>query len=194
MTQSTKSTAQEQWSRFLLEYVAAEHYPHVYLLAGGSSFRNPLLERLLPSLLFINALSLLDDAMKQYIDGLPGKLPKNYQGTLDGRISFLTDTTAVSNGSSLHTLRKARNEVAHTRDRDISWSELARAIKEVEFALQTIGVVGPRPNLEYFGERSAAMSGTEPGVISVQIYKAGVRENGTEAYVSSWKESLMSSE
>ena len=194
MTQPTTNAAQEQWSRFLLEYVAAEHYPHVYLLVGDRTWRNPLLERLLPSLLFVNALSLLDDAMKQHIGGLPGKLPKGYRGTLDGRISFLTDTKTVANGSSLQALRKVRNEVAHTRDRDISWAELADAIKDVELALQAIGVVGPRPDLQYFGERSQAMPGTEPGVISVQTFTVGVRENGTEAYVSSWQESLMSSD
>jgi len=58
------------WHRFLQELELAKNYHLPYALDNlfGATPRNPLLEKLLPSLLYIRLVSLLDDALNLYLD------------------------------------------------------------------------------------------------------------------------------
>ena len=77
------------WQRFLQDLELSKHYPHVYMLSGSSGVRNPLLENLLPSFLFVRLVSLLDEGLKSYI--IAENLGKTKRGDLHHRIEFLAE-------------------------------------------------------------------------------------------------------
>ena len=79
------------WRTFLIELELARNYPMAYQLDHqGVAVRNPVLEKILPSLLHIKMATLL--ALDAYLTSTGTVLPKNYQPTLGGRIFFFTDS------------------------------------------------------------------------------------------------------
>ncbi|HEV2083785.1 MAG TPA: hypothetical protein VGR09_01770 [Gemmatimonadales bacterium] len=179
----------DAWRLFLLEWEAAKHYHLPYALIIGHTFRNPLVEHLLPALLLVRGASILDEGLEQVIEEQGQPMSRKYRENLEGRISFLADRGALPNAEKLHRVRKARNEVAHDPDARIDWLGLESAISEIEHALTALGVVGQRPKLEYFGERSA-MAEAPDGRGWTRTFTIGVRENGKPAYEATWKEHL----
>jgi len=145
----------DAWRLFLLEWEAAKHYHLPYALIIGRTFRNPLVEHLLPALLLVKGVSILDEALEQVIEVQALEMPRNYRKNLEGRISFLANRGALNNADELHRVRRTRNDVAHDPDARIDWLGLESAIREIEHALTALALVGKRPKLEYFGERSA---------------------------------------
>ena len=54
---------QKAWNRFLQELELAKNYHMSYLLNGfGGTFRNPLIDYLLPSLLYVKMVAILNEA------------------------------------------------------------------------------------------------------------------------------------
>jgi hypothetical protein len=76
------------WRQLLLEEVAARNYWQSYLLHGFASHRDPLLDRLLPSLLYIKAVTILDDALEAVIAPRGLVMPKKYRDSLQGGSIF----------------------------------------------------------------------------------------------------------
>jgi len=71
----------------------AKNYKAVSVLAtvGGLPAPNPLLDVLLPSLLYVRMSSALDEALEEYIDRSGLNFGKPYKNDFNGRICFLAD-------------------------------------------------------------------------------------------------------
>lgn len=179
------------WRVFLLEWELAKHYHYPYLLYMGRTNRNPLLDQLLPSLLFLRATSLLHEGLKLSIAIRELVLPKDkYKDSLHGRISFLDDEGILSNGKGLHDIRKRRNDIAHGSMSATTWDKLAQDVDKIETTLQQLEIVSARPHLEYYGERSAMQWLEDPKILGTRDFKCGVKENGKPAIEFSWTEKL----
>jgi hypothetical protein len=182
--------AQEAWRLTLLEWEAAKHYHQPYALIIGWTFRNPLIEHILPSVVLVKAVAVFDEAVEEYIYRNHSGLPSGYRATLDGRIRFLVDRSLVANGLQLHKVRELRNRVAHEKDAHATWQELEGAFGELETALVSLNLVQPRPQLDFFGERSEITLSDQPGILGTRTFTIGVRENGSTAYQASWTQTL----
>src|SRR6478752_2359543 len=103
----------ESWYRVQWETVLAKHYPQTLSVSGVPNItKNPLLEYLLPSLLYVKTVAVLDDALATYIDAKGWTIPKPLRNDLYGRITFMTGK-GLSNPPELHRMRDRRNAVAH---------------------------------------------------------------------------------
>ena len=81
----------------------------------------------------------------------------------------------IANYTALHDMRDLRNLLAHGISETTKWEELGADLDEVERELQHLGVVGTRPEYEYFGERSKMRGGDEPGIAFAQDFRFGVK-------------------
>jgi hypothetical protein len=160
----------DSWSTYLIEVQLAKNYTKVNLDAWESQHSNPILEILLPSLLYIRLVSLLDEALKEYVvASMPSKT------NLDGRIDFLHDQGRLKDAARLHAIRLTRNALAHDPSRSCSWGDLEAANEAVGIELQALGLVGPRPTYEFYAERSLPVPPTEPGYLFSQVYGFGLK-------------------
>lgn len=182
------------WRVFLIELEFARNYPIAYQLGQGLAVRNPVLEQVLPSLLHIKMSALLDDALDMYLTATTTALPKNYRSTLEGRISFLSDSGRITNGPALHEVRKRRNDLAHESFSSVSWLQLDQDLASVHAALQHLGIVGAKPRFEIKAERSAAQGSVEPGISLYFDYSVVVTEGGKTAAEFKWREKLHNDE
>src|SRR5258706_14715825 len=102
------------WHNFLTDREFAKNYTMGYIDLPGPIPKNPVVERLLPSLLQIKAVTILDSALRALIDDKKLTVPKKPYGTdLKGRIDFLADQGFLTDRRALHSIRDTRNEVAH---------------------------------------------------------------------------------
>lgn len=164
------------WHRFLQEVELAKNYHMPYLLNGlGGTFRNPLLDYLLPSLLYVKLAVILDEALMFFIDHRNFIVPKKYRESLHGRIEFLEDQRMIANCSALHDIRDRRNLLAHEVSATITWEDLDADLDTVENELQHLGFVGDRPDYKYFGERSVMKECDEPGIAFAQDFRFGIK-------------------
>ena len=182
------------WRVFLIELELARNYPIAYQLSHGPAVRNPVLEKILPSLLHIKMAALLDEALDAYLTSATTALPKTYRSTLDAQISFLSDSGRIQNGPALHAVRNRRNELAHETCSSVSWSQLDQDLPTVHATLQHLGVVGGRPRFEIKAERSAAQSSEEPGVIAYFDYSVTLAEGEKTTAEFRWRETLHNDE
>ena len=180
----------QSWRRFLMEWEAMKHYHMPYALIIDLTFRNPLIEHMLPALLHVKALAVLDEALKAYILDHKLQMPKQSHKTLAGRIRFLADSKVLENGPALCAAVKRRNEVAHELRASLGWDALSADVDAVEAALKRLGYVGSRPKMEYFGERSGFEGSNEPGVLGIRQFRIGVKEEGSPVYEASWEQKL----
>jgi hypothetical protein len=187
-------SVRKSWRMLLMEWEAARHYHFPYVLLGGHTFRNPLIEPLLPSLLYIKAAAILDDALEQVVSSRHTKLPSRYGDNLDGRIAFLGETGDVTDPAALHGVRKRRNALAHSEGDRAEWDELENALDTIEDCLISLTLVSKRPKLEFFGERSALEASEEDGVSATRKFTIGVRVDGKVGWEASWNEKLYDSD
>ncbi len=158
----------------------------------ASTNRNPLLDQLLPSLLLVRAVSILDEALQFELDEHGITLPQGqYRDNLKGRIAILGNSGKLSAADKLQDLRSRRNELAHDISVFATWDELSAAVHLVESALQDLTIAGPRPKLDYFGERSAMSESPNPNVLWTREFKCGIKENGKVALEFSWRQNFL---
>lgn len=188
-----KEELQNIWRVYLLEYEFSKSYDLAYALYIARAVKNPILEMLLPSLLLIRAVSILDDTLQFELEAQGINLPQGkYKNDLYGRITILGDRGRLSESRKLQDLRKRRNELAHDCDIDkfASWAELSKAVDLVEATLQELSIVGDRPKLDFYAEKSAIKESTEPDIFGVRDFKVGIKENDKVALEWSWSEKL----
>lgn len=182
----------DPWTQFVLEVELARNYPAVFSPDGGPQPHHPLLDALLSSLLFVKLASLVDDALNTVIlrDGLSTpKANKKPWLDLNTRIEILEHHGRLKpeHVKHLHQIRKWRNQTAHKADPALTdWRFLDEGLRVAEAALMHLGVAGPRPRCEFFVERSKAEDSTDPGVLFVQRYKAGIRVDGKDELTHHW--------
>jgi hypothetical protein len=134
---------------FLIDVMFAENYELGHLDDLGPSVKNPVVERLLPSLLHVKAVAILDHAIRSWCDHKGLVIPKKPYGTdLKGRIDYLVDNAFLSDRSSLHAIRGTRNIVAHEPADAVDWRQLDSDVKAIHVALKELGLVGEFPKWE----------------------------------------------
>lgn len=169
---------QESWNGFLQEVELAKHYHRPYLLYGfGGTFRNPLLDHLLPSLLYVKMVTILDEALVFYISHRGLTVPNGYKKSLHGRIEYLNDQSLIENCVTLRGIRHLRNRLAHEVSVTTTWEKLSADLDTVENELQHLGFVGDRPDYEFFCERSKMHGCNEPGIAFAQDFRFGIKCN-----------------
>jgi hypothetical protein len=157
----------------------------------GRTFRNPILDRLLPSLLLVNAVAILDGHLEELVASRFGSLPKGYKNSFHGRIEYLADQAVVANRAALHAIRERRNNLAHGAATAVSWTQLVADVHEIDRTLQHLGAVGTRPKLEFRYERSALREVSEPYRHYTRDFRYWVSEEGNPAYEVSWTENIL---
>jgi hypothetical protein len=185
----------EKYYHFLQHLKLAENYHAPYLLEGGENItRNPILEQILPSLLYVQMVSLFDEGLLRYMDinelFMPKKRCKN---DLNGRIQFLSDNRLIKDSKECHRVRKKRNDIAHESAINASWDGLNNDLSIVELELKNLGLIGDRPNYVFYAERAAARDSKEENVICAWDYYFGLKEDGKKIIEISWTSKMMKS-
>jgi hypothetical protein len=137
---------------------------------------NPVLERLLPSLLQIKAVTVLDAALKDALEKKCLSVPRQLGTGLKARITFLAQLGHLPSADRLQRIRESRNDVAHEFEEHISWKELADDVDAIQQVLTDMGYAPTRPELKVVAERSAARSDATVGVAFAFDYTVSVKE------------------
>jgi len=183
----------EEYHQFVQHLKLAENYHSVYLLQAGAHIaRNPILEQILPSLLYVRMASLFDEGLLRYININKLSPPKKrYKNDLNGRIEFLNDNKLLKDSKECHRVRKRRNDISHEPATNASWTDLENDLRIVESELKNLGLIGNRPNYEFYAECSAARDSKEENVLCVQDYCFGLKEGGKKRIEVSWTVRMM---
>jgi hypothetical protein len=187
MSVSGIGNVQNIWRTFLMDAELAKHYKMANMIAGLGQppAPNPILEALLPSLLYVRLGALLDEIFEEYITANGWVISKPYRNDFNGRITFLSDQGRFQDASRLHTLRLKRNELAHEASRSCTWTELENAIAVADTELQHLGLVGTRPQYEFYAERNPRKQ-PESGYVLTFDYCYGLKVAGKKAIEVSW--------
>ena len=106
------ASTRSAWRRFLIDFEFAKNYPFARLGNGRLGFRNPVLERILPSLLHVKAVAIPDESLRDLLTERGLALPKKYGNGLNARVNFLVDSGIIVDPGSLQKVRNRRNDVA----------------------------------------------------------------------------------
>jgi hypothetical protein len=178
------SDVQSGWFRFLMDAELAKSYKMAGMIGshGMGVTPNPLLESLLPSLLYIRLGAFLEDTFGDVIDarGLPGKKDR-----FADRIEVLNSHQLLKDTAAVHLVRKRRNELAHEPGQSCDWDELENAIRIAHAELESLGLVGARPQYEFVGERK--MGTPDPDYSMAQDFCYGLKQNDEWVLKCSWK-------
>ena len=174
----------------------AKNYHLPYLLKStGSVCRNPILEKILPSLLYLRMVSLFDEGLLRYIKNNELSMPKEkYKNNLNGHIEFLNDNGLIKNTKKCHQIRKRRNDIAHESNTGISWTDLDNDFRIFESELKNLDLIGERPSYEIYAEQSAVRGSTEKNVLTEQDFCFGLKEGDKKRIEISYTEKLMRDE
>jgi hypothetical protein len=187
-----------KWHRLLQDTELAKNYDRVYALDDALVGRNPFLDDLLASFLFLRLLSLLDDALEEVAAAdsaivFPKKKPAAKQDLFD-KIDAMAAAGRVTpdQATDLHGMRKWRNDIAHEpQPHYLEWQLLSKAFGICEAVLRRLGLSGPKPLYEFFAERSAAEASDDPRVFVAFRYQAGVKENGIPELTLHWTSKIL---
>jgi hypothetical protein len=181
---------QRSWVRLLQWVETARQYPIVYQLdSPGPAVRNPVLEGLLPTMLYVRLASLFDDALDLVIDETGTPWPPKRKHDLYNRIELLAPR--LRQKDQCHDLRRRRRELAHEAGASASWAELDAALDIVEGEFRGLGLVGPRPRYKAFAERSAARDGRLPNASFGFDYKFGLEEDDRIVTQYAWSSEVL---
>jgi hypothetical protein len=183
------------WQKFLVDRAFAQNYTLGYIDHPGPVAKNPVVERLLPSLLHVKAVAILDYALKAWIDGKRLTVPRKPYGTdLKGRIDFLADRGLLADGKALHSIRDTRNEVAHEPEEEVTWQHLDQDVRVIHAVFQELGLVDELRKWDVFSERSAAQEGEIADAICSFHYRIGIRDGERLVAEITWRQHLMRDE
>jgi hypothetical protein len=145
---------QIEWLNFKAEYYLAEGYLIPHQLSGSNTGRNPIVDHLLPSLLFVNCMGVFDAALIEYEERNQLVHPKKFPHTLGGRIELFSELGLLANAAAVNEARKLRNKIAHEIKTRISWSDLKGQIAIIETEIIKLGFIFGPVIFEAYGERS----------------------------------------
>ena len=194
MTDQSEIDVPSSWERFLLELELARNYFRPYLLFGGGTARNPLLDSLLPTLLYVRMAELLDDAFEVHLQNADLRVPKKFGNSFNGRIEFLEERGVLKDPGEVCRIKDRRNELAHEGNKQATWEEVDADLLFVENELQHLEFVGRRPSFEYFGERLAFRESSEPDASAERDFRVGLKSEGDVVAEFGWTERLFGSE
>jgi hypothetical protein len=167
------------WYALLQEVELARNYPVPYQLTSPfGAGRNVILEAILPSLLFMKATDLLDEALKLYMQERGLALLSSHRDTLAGRIAFLHDQGLLSDRAALLRLKDRRNELAHESVHKPSWAELDVATLQIHKELRHLGFAGDRPHYQFYAEKSPIRASAQEGADGERTLSFGLKKDG----------------
>ena len=175
----------ETWLWFLQE-LATVRLSNSLTAAEAPAALDVIANLFLPALVYIKLVSIFDEALEFYINANRSTLPGGYQTTLHGKLSFLDGKDGFQYTQTIRDIKNKRNDIGHLptnpgnwQAQQVGWQELEKAIDDIEFVLQQLGIVGPRPTYETFGERlSETVPDDKPEVFMIHTYNYGLKENG----------------
>lgn len=180
------------WRHFLIDLMFARNYTIGYLDHPGPVAKNPVVERLLPSLLQVKAVAILDHTLRAWIDDKGLVVPKKPYGIdLKGRIDYLADNGHLADRSPLHSIRGTRNALAHEPAGAVDWAELDRDVAAIHSALSELKVVKEMPQWKISSERSAAQTGEIPNSICTFHYLIGITQGDKMVAEIKWAQHVM---
>jgi hypothetical protein len=185
----TLNTLGRDWLTLLQDVALARHYGAIVTGMTGPSLPNPLLERLLPSLLYIRLATFLDDLLAAIVEFGARPMPRQYRNDLNGRISYLDDQGKLRDARFLHAIRETRNEIAHDHS-DVGWGILDRDIDGLVRAAESFGITLKVPNYEFFFERSGPIDSDDSDVLFSHDYSYGLKERERKVLEYSFRASL----
>ena len=109
-------------------------------------------------MLYVNAVTLLDDAMETRLD--PSELAS--KRTLDKRLKVLRDRGDLQSYDALDRIRVRRNEIGHEIEKDVTLEELDYACSIIQGQLAAWGLVLDEPPYALQWARSAARASDNP--------------------------------
>jgi hypothetical protein len=180
------------WREFLIDAMFAQNYELGYLDHPGPPLKNPVVERILPSLLHVKAVAILDHALRCWCDEKGLVIPKKPYGTdLKGRIDYLVDNGHLSDRSSLHSIRGTRNVLAHEPTGAVDWKQLGSDVLAIHGVLKELSLVGDFPKWEIESERSAAQDAKVPDASFSFDYLIRITEGPKPVAEIAWSEHIM---
>lgn len=179
------------WEAFLIDVALASHYHLPHTLDTGGAERNIIVDRLLPSLLYLKMVTVLDEALDAHLTRNGVQLTRPYRDDLNGRINYLRDNGRLPHAVELHRIRQTRNDIAHTQLREVPWGELEADILPTHAALAHLGFVGDRPEFTVEGERKPDGSPPPPGIEYVVKYTITVKSRGVRRAEWTWSKQIL---
>jgi hypothetical protein len=188
----SEAEVQNAWRGFLIDLMFAQNYTLADFNPFGHMAKNPVLERLLPSLLQVKVVAILDHGMRSWLEAKNLEVPKKPYGTdLHGRINYLVDHGHLSDREPLHCIRDTRNDVAHEPGEAVDWAELDRDVRTVHSALSELRMVNAFPQWTIAAERSAMQDGEISGADQTAHYSLRISEGTKTVAEILWAAHLM---
>jgi hypothetical protein len=189
-TTSGANNTWSNWKTFLMDTELAKHYKLANMVSGiGPSAPNPILEALLPSLLYMRFGALFDEVLEDYIATNNLTMSSQYRNNLHGRITFLNDFGKLKDAAKLHDIRDKRNQIAHDATQSCTWRDLEEAIMNVDIELQHLGLVMGKPQYEFYAERQPREQ-PESGYMMTFACCYGLKVGNTKVVEVSWLENI----
>jgi hypothetical protein len=186
MPTGSLASIQGCWLTYLMDMELAKNYKMANVIAGlGHPAPNPILEQLLPSLLYVRLGAFLDETFEEYVTANGLVMSTRYRSDFNGRITFLNDQARLKDAAKLHALRVKRNGLAHEATKSCTWAELEDATTVADSELQHLGLVGPSPKYEFYAERKPRNQ-PEPGYVMTFDYCYGLKFGEKKAVEVSW--------
>lgn len=148
-------------------------------------------ETVLPTTYYIRTVSFFDESLAFFIDSKDIKTHKK-SNTLDAKLKLLSENGHLDYSQKLRDIKDRRNQLAHRStgpetyfDLSASWKEVDDALDAIEATLQKLGLVGERPEFEFYWARDVdlypdAFHPDKPGVRATYNFTFGVKEAGEE--------------
>jgi len=166
-------------------------YPMPYILDSNSTiFRtNPMLEKIIPSLMFVKALSILDDAFN-FLLKRKEFAPTKHLASLKAKIDYFDKIDLLHDSKLLHKFRIKRNEIAHGSNHSATWEEMWDCLNGIEIELRNLKFWKERPKFEIFCQSPAMRKSSNPKMIGERDYEFGLTENNKRVFEVKWTEQV----
>lgn len=170
------------WKNLLIDAAIAKQYH--WITGDGPSLCIPPVESVLVSGLLIRSVSLLDDAIEEYITSegiqLPERNPKLHHRLLalerEGRLLVYDD---------IDTWRRRRNDVGHEVSETYTWEELLTCLSAIYRELHHIGLLKSFPSFE-ITKTVQRVPPSSPGVTIEQEVRVEVKEGSNVVHTIRW--------
>ena len=171
------------WRGFLQKVELAKNYNGLTRLESPFLPRDPIAEAILPTLLYVQLASLIDDGLEAFQETRKGTR-SDKKRSLSDRIELLRND--LSDPDALHAIRQARNPLTHDPHEFVSWQDLDNAIASVHEEFRGLVLVHDRPEYRFFSERSEAKASDDPRIAVQFEYQFGLKLNGKVVLRLSW--------
>jgi len=189
------NSAAKRWRCFLIENTfIRNHKIFAHVKVPNALMPDiPFLDKALPGLLLIKAVSMFDEFLKEYIKKNSLTQPKSFRTDLNGRIEFLKSLNLIKNADALHDLRKVRNGLAHDATESVHWETYENGTSEIHDALSSLKIVNKQLGKFSCKAERAALDTTitDPKIFGTFKYTVTVLENNKRAGEVVWKENIL---